>query len=31
MIALAKATNMGVANISSIRVPCMVNSWLNVS
>ena len=26
--ALAKPANSGVANISSITVPCMVNIWL---
>ncbi len=28
---LAKPANSGVANISSMIVPCMVNSWLNCS
>ncbi len=28
MISLAKPTNSGVANSSSMIVPCMVNSWL---
>ncbi len=31
MIQLAKPANSGVANISSIAVPCIVNSWLNCS
>ena len=29
--ALAKPANSGVANNSSMIVPCMVNSWLNCS
>ncbi len=28
---LAKPANSGVANISSMIVPCMVNAWLNCS
>ena len=28
MITLAKPKNSGVANSSSMIVPCMVNSWL---
>ena len=31
MIALAKPANSGVANSSSMIVPCMVNSWLYCS
>ena len=31
MISLAKPTNSGVANSSSMIVPCIVNSWLNWS
>ena len=31
IITLAKPANSGVANISSITVPCMVNSWLYCS
>ena len=31
MIALANPTNSGVANSSSMIVPCIVNSWLKVS
>ena len=31
MMTLAKPANSGVANISSINVPCMVNSWLYCS
>lgn len=31
MIQFAKPTNSGVANISSMMVPCMVNAWLNCS
>ena len=31
MIALAKPANRGVANNSSMIVPCMVNSWLYCS
>ena len=31
MSALAKPANSGVANSSSMIVPCMVNSWLNCS
>ena len=31
MRALAKPANSGVANSSSMIVPCMVNSWLNCS
>ena len=31
MITLAKPANSGVANISSITVPCIVNSWLYCS
>ena len=31
MMTLAKPANSGVANISSISVPCMVNSWLYCS
>ena len=31
MISLAKPTNSGVANISSISVPCIVNNWLYCS
>ena len=31
MIRLPKAKNSGVANISSISVPCIVNSWLYCS
>ena len=31
MTRLPKAKNSGVANISSITVPCMVNSWLYCS
>ena len=31
MIQLVKPANSGVANISSISVPCMVNAWLNCS
>jgi hypothetical protein len=31
MMTFAKPANSGVANISSIRVPCMVNSWLYCS
>ena len=31
MSAFAKPENSGVANIRSITVPCMVNSWLNCS
>nr|WP_243761268.1 hypothetical protein [Streptomyces sp. YIM 98790] len=31
MIQFAKPANSGVANISSMIVPCMVNSWLNCS
>ena len=31
MIAFAKPANSGVANSSSMIVPCMVNSWLYCS
>ena len=31
MIALAKPANSGVANSSSMIVPCMVKNWLYVS
>ena len=31
MIALAKPAKSGVANSSSMIVPCMVKNWLNVS
>ena len=31
MITLAKPANSGVANISSMIVPCIVNSWLYCS
>src|SRR5699024_1182215 len=31
MMTFAKPEKSGVANISSIRVPCMVNSWLYCS
>ena len=31
MIALAKPANSGVANSSSMIVPCIVNSWLYCS
>ena len=31
MTALANPANSGVANSSSITVPCMVNSWLYCS
>ena len=31
MSALAKPANSGVANSSSMIVPCIVNSWLNWS
>ncbi len=31
MITFENPTNSGVANISSMIVPCMVNSWLNCS
>lgn len=31
MMALANPANSGVANISSIIVPCMVNAWLYCS
>jgi len=31
MSALANAENMGVANISSMIVPCMVKNWLKDS
>ncbi len=31
MIQFAKPANSGVANISSMTVPCMVNAWLNCS
>ncbi len=31
MIALANPANSGVANISSMIVPCIVNAWLNCS
>ena len=31
MITLANPTNSGVANSSSMIVPCMVNSWLYCS
>ena len=31
MIALAKPAKMGVANSSSMIVPCIVKSWLNSS
>ncbi len=31
MIQLANPANSGVANISSMIVPCMVKSWLNCS
>ncbi|MDQ0731038.1 hypothetical protein QFZ57_001832 [Arthrobacter sp. B1I2] len=31
MITLANPANSGVANISSMMVPCMVNSWLYCS
>ena len=31
MTALANAANIGVANISSMIVPCMVKNWLKVS
>ncbi len=31
MIQLAKPANRGVANISSMIVPCIVNAWLNCS
>ena len=31
MITLAKPANSGVANSSSMIVPCMVNSWLYCS
>ncbi|SFY47497.1 hypothetical protein STEPF1_00708 [Streptomyces sp. F-1] len=31
MIQLVKPENRGVANISSMTVPCMVNAWLNCS
>ena len=31
MITLAKPTNSGVANSSSMIVPCIVNSWLYCS
>ena len=31
IMTLAKPANRGVANISSMMVPCMVNSWLYCS
>ncbi|GHE61260.1 hypothetical protein GCM10018782_39400 [Streptomyces griseoaurantiacus] len=31
MIALAKPANVGVANSSSMTVPCIVNAWLYCS
>ncbi len=31
MIQFVKPANSGVANISSITVPCIVNAWLNCS
>ena len=31
MIQFAKPANSGVANISSMIVPCIVNAWLNCS
>ncbi len=31
MIQFAKPENSGVANISSMIVPCIVNAWLNCS
>ncbi len=31
MIQLVKPANSGVANISSMIVPCIVNAWLNCS
>ncbi|SCE00541.1 hypothetical protein GA0115252_126620 [Streptomyces sp. DfronAA-171] len=31
MIQLAKPMKSGVANISSMIVPCIVNAWLNCS
>ncbi|GGW03966.1 hypothetical protein GCM10010264_19670 [Streptomyces globisporus] len=31
MIQLANPANSGVANISSMIVPCIVNAWLNCS
>ncbi len=31
MIQFVKPANSGVANISSMIVPCIVNAWLNCS